>query len=246
MSGVQPAAAVDLDVKISGGLRAAYEKVRPAFEAQTGNKLVTVVAPSAGTSPTTIPARVKRGEPTDVVILTRESLDAMVKDGLVAAGSEVDIAGSPIGAAVKAGAAVPDVSTVEELKRAIDAARVVAYYDNGSGDCLASCVMFRRLGIEPAAPKFVRINSGPGTGAAAAKGEADLVFNQLGELLPVAGIHVLGAVPEDVQSVTVFSGGVTSGARSPGEARALLQFLASAQAAPALQASGLRPPRKNP
>jgi molybdate transport system substrate-binding protein len=236
--------AADIDVKISSGMRAAYDNLKPAFESRTANKLVTVGGASAGATPTAIPARLKRGEATDVVIVTRESLDALVKEGLVVGGTEVDLALSPVGAAVRAGAATPDISTVEALKRALSGASTIAYYDNGSGDCLASCQVFRKLGVDTAPPKFVKINSGPGTGAAAAKGDADIVFNQLGELLPVAGVQVLGAVPEEVQSITVFSGGVAVSARSPAEARALLDYLASPEARPAIEATGLRVPRR--
>jgi molybdate transport system substrate-binding protein len=239
----QAAGAADIDVKISGGMRAAYDKLAPSFEARTGNKLVAVGGASAGSTPTAIPARLRRGEPADIVILTRDSLDALVREGFVVAGSEVDLARSPIGAAIKAGAAAPDISSIDALKRAIEAASSVGYYDNGSGDCLASCVMFKRLGIETTAPKYRKINSGPGTGAAAAKGEVDIAFNQLAELLPVQGIQVLGPVPEEAQSLTVFSAGLATHARSPEQARALLRYLASPEAAPAIEATGLRVPR---
>jgi molybdate transport system substrate-binding protein len=146
--------------------------------------------------------------------------------------------------AVRAGAAKPDISTVDALKRTLLQARSIAYSASVSGDYV-STELFQRLGIaDQVTGKSRRVPGGERVGAALARGEAEIGFQQISELLPVPGIEVVGPLPPEVQKVSVFSAGVASGSRNAEAARALIKFLASPEAAHAVAKSGLEPARK--
>jgi ABC-type molybdate transport system substrate-binding protein len=140
------ASAAEIKVFISGGFSAAYDTLVPAFERATGHKVVTERGPSMGETPQAIPNRLARGESADVVILVGYALDNLIKKDLVAANSRTDLAWSPIAMAVKAGAPKPDISTVDAFRRALLAAKSIAYSDSASGEYL-STTLFRRIGV---------------------------------------------------------------------------------------------------
>jgi len=224
----------------SGAFTAAYLEVIPAFERSTGNKIVTVYGASMGNAPDSIPSRLERGEPVDVVILADSALDELIKHGKVVPGSRVDLVRSSIGMAVRAGAPKPDISTVDALKRTLLHATSIAYSASASGVYL-SHELFPRLGIAGEIQrKCKRIESGP-VGVAVARGDAEIGFQQISELLPVPGIDYVGPLPPEVQKITVFSAGIAVGAKRPDAARALIKFLASPAAIPAIKKSGLEP-----
>jgi molybdate transport system substrate-binding protein len=230
----------ELQVMTSGGFTAAYRELVPEFERKTGHKIVTAYGASMGNATDSIPNRLQRGEAADLVILSSPALAELVKQGKVVPGSRVDLAESIIGMAVRAGAAKPDISTVEALKRTLVSANSIAYSDSASGVYL-STELFPRLGIaDQVRSKCKRIESEM-VGTVIARGDAEIGFQQMSELLPISGIDVVGPLPAAVQRVTVFSGGVTVGARQPGIAVQLLRFFASPEAAGAIGRSGLRP-----
>jgi len=235
-----PARAAELTVMTSGGFTAAFNALAPGFERQTGDRIVRVYGASMGATPTAIPARLARGEPADVVILARGALDALVEAGRVARGTEVDLVRSRIGLAVKAGAPKPDISTVEGLKQTLLKAKSIAYSDSASGVYVAG-ELFQRLGIAAeVAPTSTMIPGSP-VGLAVARGDAEIGFQQISELLPIAGIRVAGPIPEPVQKITVFSAGITTTAKSPDAARKLIEYLASPKAWRAIRRSGVEP-----
>ena len=228
----------EIRVMTSGAFTAAYLEVVPVFERTTQNTIVTAYGASMGGAHDSIPSRLQRGEPVDVVILAAPALDELIAQGKVVAGSRVDLARSSIGIAVRAGAPRPDISSVEGLTRTLLHAKSIAYSASASG-VYVSTEMFRRLGIADAmAGKTKRIESEP-VGAVVARGEAEIGFQQISELLPVPGIDYVGPLPPEVQKVTVFSAGVAAGARKPEAARALIRFLASPAVVPAIRKSGL-------
>jgi molybdate transport system substrate-binding protein len=234
------AAADEIKVMTSGGFTAALIELTPAFERATGHTVVTTYGASLGGAPDSIPSRLQRGEPADLVILASEALDDLVGQGRVVAGSRVDLARSSIGMAVRAGAPKPDISTVEALKRALLQAKSIAYSASASG-VYVSTELFQRLGIAAQiAGKSQRIAS-ERVATVVARGDAELGFQQISELLPVAGIDYVGPLPPEVQRVTVFSAGIAAGAKTPDAARALITFLASAAGAPAITKSGMEP-----
>jgi molybdate transport system substrate-binding protein len=229
----------EIRVMTSGAFAAAYLELIPQFERATKNKIVTA-ATSIGTGPDSIPSRLQRGEPADVVILASQALDDLIAQGTVSAGSRVDLARSNIGMAVRAGARKPDISTVEALKRTLLQAKSIAYSSSASGVYL-STELFPRLGIAgEIAGRTQRIES-ERVGTVVARGDAEIGFQQISELIPVPGIDYVGPLPPEVQRVTVFSAGVAAGAKAPDDARAFIGFLASPAAAPAITRSGMEP-----
>jgi molybdate transport system substrate-binding protein len=233
-------AASQVHVMTSGGFTAALLELTPAFERASGHTVVTSYGASMGGAPDSIPSRLGRGEPADVVILASEALDGLIAQGTVSAGSRVDLARSSIGMAVRAGARKPDISTVDALKRTLLQAKSIAYSASASGVYL-SAELFPRLGIAgEIAGKSQRIES-ERVGTIVARGDAEIGFQQISELIPVPGIDYVGPLPPEVQRVTVFSAGVAAGAKAPDDARAFIRFLASPAAAPAITKSGMEP-----
>lgn len=229
-----------IKVMISGGFSAAYKVLAPQFEETAGVHLETVSGPSMGTTPGAIPVRLEHGEPADVVIMVRAALDELLKKGEVADGSQVDLARSRIGMAVRAGTPTPDISSVEAFRRTLLQARSVAYSDSASGVYIAS-TLFKRLGIEKEmAAKSHQIPAEP-VGLVVARGEAEIGFQQMSELLPISGITVVGPIPEEVQEITVFSAGIVTSSKAQEAARNLIRYLASPDRCPAIKQTALDP-----
>ena len=235
----RPAAAEEVRVMTSGGTAAAFVALAPEFERATGHKVVTL-ATSTGLGADAIASRVRRGEPVDVIILSRAQIDELAGEGKVVAGTGVDLARSSIGMAVRWGAPKPDISTVEALKRALLQARSVAYSAQVSGIYLTT-ELFPRLGIaDQMTKKGIRVDVGR-VGAVVARGDAEIGFQQISELLEVQGVDLVGPLPAEVQRVTIFTAGVATSAKSPGAARALIEFLRSARGIEVMRKSGLDP-----
>jgi molybdate transport system substrate-binding protein len=235
-----PASAAEVRVMISGGLTAAYQALVPEFEKATGNKVLTAYGPSMGTTVNAIPVRLERGEAADVLIMVGYALGDLIKSGKVVADSRVDLVKSPIGVAVKAGAPKPDISSADTLKRALLAAKSVAYSDSASG-VYVSTEMFAKLGIaDEMKDKAKKIPATP-VGEIVARGEAEIGFQQISEMKPVAGIDIVGQLPPDLQKITVFSAGIATVSKEPDAGRALIKFLASPAARDAIVNSGMEP-----
>jgi molybdate transport system substrate-binding protein len=234
------AAAQDLTVMTSGGFAAPVEQLTPKFEATSGLHVAVVHGASMGTTTTAIPMRLSRNESADVVILARSELDSLAKKGLVIEGSQVDLVRSRIGMAVRAGAPIPDISTVAAFKRTLLAAKSIAYSDSASGVYIAS-EMYKILGIESeVAPKSKQIPGDP-VGGVVAKGDAEIGFQQMSELKPIAGITIVGPIPDEVQKVTIFSAGIVASSQHKDSARALIRFLASTAVCPVIVEDALEP-----
>jgi amidase len=192
------------------------------------------------TGSTSIEMRLAAGEAIDVVIVADASLEQLIKNHRIVPGTRVDLARSAIGMAVRKGAPKPDISSVEALRRTLLAAKSIAYSASVSGLYLAT-ELFQRLGVaDQVLPKSRRIES-ERVGAVVARGEAEIGFQQISELLPEPGIDFVGPLPAEVQRVTVFSAGIGAAARNPDAARSLIKFLASPAAIPAIRESALEP-----
>ena len=241
----EAASAADVRVMISAGFYGVYSELGPAFERASGHRLVTTRGPSMGDSPEAIPTRLTRGEAADLVILDGGAADELGKRGLVRADSKVELARSLIGMVVRAGAAKPDISTVETLRSTLLAAKSIAYSDSGSGTYL-STTLFPKLGIANEVAGKSRKVRGPPSGepvaAVVARGEAEIGFQQVSELIHVPGITFVGAIPAEVQPATSFAAALTDTVQHPQAASALIRFLASPEAAPAIAKAGLKPP----
>jgi molybdate transport system substrate-binding protein len=241
---VGAASAADVHVMISAGFYGVYSELGPAFERTSGHRLVTTRGPSMGDSPEAIPTRLARGEAADVVILDGGAADELGKRGLARADSKVELARSLIGMVVRAGAAKPDIGSVEAFRSTLLAAKSIAYSDSGSGTYL-STTLFPKLGIADQVAGKSRKVRGPPSGepvaAVVARGEAEIGFQQLSELIHVPGITFVGTIPAEVQPMIFFAGALTSTVRQPEAASALIHFLASPEAAPVILKAGLMP-----
>jgi molybdate transport system substrate-binding protein len=238
------ASAAEVHVMISAGFYRVYSELGPAFERASGHRLVTTRGPSMGDSPESIPARLARGEAADVVILDGGAADELARRGVVRADSKVELAQSQIGMVVRAGAAKPDIGTVEAFRNALLAAKSIAYSDSGSGTYLAN-TLFAKLGVANEMAGKARKVRGPPSGepvaAVVARGEAEIGFQQVSELIHVPGVTFVGTIPAELQPGFSFAGVITSTARQPEAAGALIRFLASPEAAPVITKAGLTP-----
>lgn len=230
----------EIKVVTSGAFTAAYLEIVPEYEHATHNKLVTEFGPSMGTTYDAIPVRLERGEAIDVVIMAAPALADLIEQGKIRAGSRVDLVQSRIGMAVKAGAPKPDISTVDALKRTLLAAKSIAYSDSASGVYL-SMELFPKLGIAAQIKGKTRKIEADPVGWVVAKGEAEIGFQQISELRPVKGIDIVGPLPSGAQRITVFAAGIPAASMHPEAAEALIQWLASPAAYPAIRKSGLEP-----
>ncbi|KRQ03385.1 substrate-binding domain-containing protein [Bradyrhizobium manausense] len=238
------ASAAEVRVMISAGFFAVYEELGPAFEKSTGHKLITTRGPSVGDSPEAIPTRLSRGEEADVVIMDGIGVDLLDQKGLTRAGSRVPLAESFIGMVVRAGQPKPDISTMDALRKTLLAAKSIAYSDSSSGTYL-STIGFKKLGVADEISGKTRKVRGPPSGepvaAVVARGEAEIGFQQVPELIHVPGIDFVGTVPSEVQPPTLYVGALPRNSQQSDAAMALLRFLSSADAATVITKSGMRP-----
>jgi len=237
-------AAADVNVMISAGFFKVYSELAPAFERSSGHRLITTRGPSMGDSPEAIPARLGRGENADVVILDGGAADELGQRGMVKPESKVELARSLVGMVVREGAPKPDIATVDAFRNTLLAARSIAFSDSGSGTYL-STKLFAKLGVaEQVAGKSRKVRgppSGEPVAAVVARGEAEIGFQQVSELIHVPGISYVGALPEALQPGFTFAGVLTANVAQADAARSLLAFLSSPEAAPVITRAGLAP-----
>jgi molybdate transport system substrate-binding protein len=226
-------------VIISGGFSAAYRDLLPEFERTSGIKVTTTSGASVGSGPNTIPGQIRRGVAADIVILSREGLADLIKEGRTVAGTDTDLAQSVIGVIVRAGAPKPDISTVEALKQTLLRAKSVAMSSSTSGVYLTT-KLFPQLGIADE----MKAKSSFAGAAAVGRGEAELGLQQVSEILPVQGADFVGTIPAQVQYVTVYAAAIIAGSREVDASRKLIAFLSSAGADAAIKKSGMEPSRK--
>jgi molybdate transport system substrate-binding protein len=227
--------AAEIRVIGSPGTREPYNRLVPEFEKATGNKVTTTWG-----GVTAVAKRVADGETADVVMLPAPQIDELIKLGKVRPDSRVNVASSGIGVVVKAGAPKIDINSGESIKKALLAAKSFAYSAGPSGLHIEKVI--RDWGIYDAVKaKIVPPRPNVPIGEMVAAGEADIGFQQVSELLPVKGVDYLGALPADIQEVTVFSAGVHSGATAGEAGRALLRFLTAPEAAPVIRKTGMEP-----
>ena len=223
----------------SGGFRSAYQKILPEFEHTTGITVTTTGGASQGSGPNTIGALLKRGVLMDVVIMSREGLKELIAQGRIVAGTEVDLAHTPIGLAVRAGAPKPDIITVDAFRQTLLRAKSVALPGSTTGIYLTTEV-FPRLGVADKITVKVT-TAGTESVALVASGEAALAIQPVSELLHVPGIDFVGPIPTDVQYDSVFTAAVVTGSKELEAAKRLIAFLASERSTAAIRESGMEP-----
>jgi molybdate transport system substrate-binding protein len=227
------ARAAEIKVIASNAVREPYGELVPAFEKITGHK---IRIDWGGT--VDITKRVSAGEIADVVIIPAARIDDFVRQGRLV--SRIDLARSGVGAAVRAGAPRPDISSAAALRSTLLDAKSIVLSSGPSSVYLPT--LFQKMGIaDELKPKIVQIGPGLPVGEAVARGEGEIGFTQMSELMSVKGIEYLGPLPADVQFMTVFSAGLHASAAAPDAARALLKFLAGPEAMPVLKRHGMEP-----
>ena len=223
---------MNIKVMLSAAFKEAYLELVPQFERTSGHKVENLWVPSVQ-----MMSRLKGGETVDLVILSAASLDELRKAGFIS--DRTDLARSGIGVAVKSGAPRPDISSGEAVKRAVLAAKGIAYSTGPSGIYLMG--LFQRMGIAESLKSKVKQVQGEPAGGVVARGEAEIAFQQVSELLPVPGIDFVGPLPADIQQVTVFSAGLHAAAKQPDAARALVKFLTAPAATAVIRKKGMEP-----
>lgn len=228
------ASAADITMIASNAVKVPYLELLPAFETATGHR---VIVSWAGTDD--IARRLREGEAADIVIAPSFTIEALIGEGHLAEGSRHDVAKSIIGVAARAGAPKPDLASKETLKRSLLAAKSIVLSSGPSGKYLPG--LFREMGIwDQVKAKTTQLAPGESPGESLARGEGDIGFTQVSELLAVKGIDYIGALPSDIQKVTVFAAGLPKNRRGEeAVARALVQFLTGPDVIPVLKKTGL-------
>lgn len=233
MSSIQ---AAEIKVLASNGVKSALEELAPAFERETGNKLVIEFGLAA-----VLKRQIEGGAPFDVAILTSAGIDDLAKQGKVAGGSRASIARSGVGIGIKQGAPRADIGTADALKRTLLAARSIAWAKEGqSGIYFAG--LLERMGIaEQMKPKVVPAATGAEVGKLVTGGQAQLGVILVNELMAIPGVEVLGPLPPELQNYTAFHAGAASGSKNAQAAEALIKFLKTPSAGAVFKAKGQEP-----
>jgi molybdate transport system substrate-binding protein len=232
-----------IKVLISGGFSSAYNQVLPEFERATGITVTTGSGASQGAGPQTIAAQLQRGVPADVVILSREGLAELVVAGRIVPGTDVNLARAALGVAVRTGTPRPDIGSVDALKRTLVNAKTIVVPGSTAGIYLTTKV-FPQLGIADRITVKVT-ERGSQAAAMVAAGDADIVIQPVSELMHVAGIDVVGQVPNELQLIQTFAAAIVAGSTQPDASKRLIEFLASGRAVAAIERNGMDPVRKS-
>lgn len=233
LSGIANAA----EIKVIGspGTREPYTLLVPGFEKATGHKVTTTWG-----GVTAVAKRVADGEVADVVMLPAAQIDNLIKQGKLVADSRVNVASSGIGVAIRAGAPKIDAASSEGIRKALLAAKTIAYSGGPSGIHMERLIATWGLTDQLKAKIVPPIPNVP-IGQVVARGDAEIGFQQVSELIHVAGISYIGPLPADIQHITVFSGGIHTGAKQAEQAKALVKFITAPAAVPVIKKHGLEP-----
>jgi molybdate transport system substrate-binding protein len=229
-------------VMISGGFSSAYREVLPEFERSTGIAVTTLSGASQGKGPETIASQLARGVAVDVVIMSREGLSELAREGRIASGTDADLATAAIGAAVRAGAKKPSIGTADAFKQALLNAKLIAVPASTSGIFLMEQV-FPKLGIADRIRTRVMAR-GTQSAALVASGEADLALQPVSELLREKGLDYVGEIPAELQLIQMFAAAAVAGSKELDAAKRLIEFLTSSRVAAAIKKNGMEPARK--
>ena len=224
---------MDLKILSGGAMQGLMAEAAPLFERGAGCKVAVEIGLTSA-----LRKAIAGGAVFDIALLPRADIDALARDGRIAAGSVADIARSAIGVAVRAGAAKPDISTVDAFKRAVLQAGSVTYSDGPSGLYIAG--LMERLGLAEAIKSKTKLTTGP-VAELLARGEAELGLQQIVAILPVKGADLVGPLPGELQNIIVYAAGVSTAAQHGAAASDLIGFLATPEVVRIVRAKGLEP-----
>lgn len=224
---------MDLKVLSGGAMQGLMAEAVPLFERGGGGKVAVEIGLTSA-----LRKAVADGVAFDIAVLPRPDIDALARDGRIAAGSVADIARSAIGVAVRAGAPKPDISSVDAFKRAVLQAGSVTYSDGPSGLYIAG--LMDRLVLASAIKTKTRLTTGP-VAELLARGEAELGLQQIVAILPVKGADLVGPLPGELQNVIVYAAGISAAAQRSAAAADLIRFLATPEVVRIIRTKGLEP-----
>jgi molybdate transport system substrate-binding protein len=229
------ASAVEITILSTQATEQSCRELLPLYEKATGN---TVKISYTGTLDAK--KRIAAGEFFDILMMASPDIDAFIASGTLAPGSRIDIAKSGVGIGVKAGAPKPDIGSTEAFKKTLLVAKSIGYSTGPSGVYVIG--LFDRLGIaDQIKPKLKQTPTGVFVGTLVASGEAEIGIQQVSEMSHYPGVDYVGALPADIQKMTIFSSGVAANAKQPADAKALIKFLTAPSAAEAFKKRGMEP-----
>jgi molybdate transport system substrate-binding protein len=236
---IEPGLAADIKVLTAGAYKQVLLAMQPEFEKQSGHKLVI--------DNDTVGALVKRidgGETFDIVVASPVALDGLIKGSKVADGTRQNLARVGIGIMVKAGAAKPDVSTLEAFKKAILSAKSISYVDPASGGTTGIYLtkLFEQMGIAAEVNAKAKLKPGGLVSELITKGEAELGLQQMSEIIPMKDVDFVGPLPGEIQLYTTYAAGIAAATKERAAADALVRFLAAPAAATVLRTMGMDAP----
>lgn len=235
MIGIDATQAADVKVMAANAVKEPFLELVASFEKSSGHRVTAVWSGTAG-----VTKRISGGEVADVVIVGAANIDQLIQEGKLVAGSRVDFAKSGVGIAVREGLPKPDISSAEAVKKAVLEAKSVAYSSGPSGLYIAE--LFKRMGIaEQVKNKLKLPPSNVLVGEVLARGEADLGFQQVSDLLHVKGIVYVGPLPAEIQNITVYAAGLHTAAPESEAAKALVKYLTAPEARPVITKAGMDP-----
>ena len=230
--------AAALKLLTAGAFKSTVLALLPEYENASGNK-VSVENDTVGA----LMKRIEAGETFDVVVMTPEAVDKLAGAGKIAAGSRTNLARVGVGVMVKEGAAKPDISTVEAFKKAVLEAKSISFIDPASGGSSGIYVekMLERLGIADQVKPKEKLKQGGYVADYIESGQAELGIHQISEILPHAGVTLVGPLPKEIQNYTVYAAGIGSGTNDAAAAKALIASLAGPSAQALFKTKGMEP-----
>ena len=240
IAAVTLADAAEMKILTAGAMKAVVLELVPAFEKETGHKAIVDNDTAGG-----LARRIEGGEAFDLAVVTPGVINDLAAKGKIVAGSRVNVARVGVGVVVKDGAPLPDIGNVEAFKRALIAAKSVAYIDPASGGSSGIYLtgLFDKLGIAAEIKPKAKLKQGGYVADLIASGEAELGLHQISEILPVKGVKLVGPLPAEIQNYTTYAVAVGKDAKQPDAANAMLKLLAGPSAEGVLKARGMeRPP----
>ena len=237
-AGAPRAAAAEIKVLTAGAFTQVLLALIPDFEKQTGHK-VTVANDTVGA----LAKRIEGGEAFDLAVLTPAAVNDLSGKGKFVTGSRTNLARVGVGVVVKDGTAKPDIGSVDAFKRALLAAKSVAYIDPAAGGSSGIYVsgLLDKLGVAGDVKPKAKLIPGGAVAEHIARGEAEIGIHQISEILPVKGVTLVGPLPADIQNYTVYAAGIGAHAKEADAARALLKTLSGPAAAEVLKSRGMEP-----
>ena len=234
-----PAASADIKVLTAGAMKSVVLALRGDSEAASGPRLVIDNDTAGG-----LLKRIEAGETFDMAIITPNAIDTLVKSGKVVDGSRVAVAKVGVGVAVKEGAPKPDLSSVDTFKRALLAAKTVAYIDPASGGSSGIYVagLLKKRGMAEEIKPKERLQAGGYVAEKVANGEAEIAIHQISEILPVKGVVLAGPLPEEIQNYTVYAAGLSATSGDAKAAQAWIDYLKSQAATAVIESRGMSKP----